>query len=124
MALVPELASSYYLAQLVGLGRAQEWCLTARMVEPAEALAAGLVTDVVPPGRLIDRACEIGEQIAQWAPSAVTRVRRAFQQNATDMDVASVMLRENFMNATARSEPDHREAVAAFMEKRPANFRR
>lgn len=124
MALVPELASSYFLTQLVGLGRAQEWCLTARMVDPHEALAAGLVTDVVPQEKLIDRAVAIGEAIAAHAPAAVARVRRAFQLNATDMDVASVMLRENAMNAAARGEPDHKEAVAAFLEKRPPNFAR
>ncbi|MFN0146906.1 MAG: enoyl-CoA hydratase/isomerase family protein [Dehalococcoidia bacterium] len=124
MALVPELASSYFLTQLVGLGRAQEWCLTARMVGPQEALAAGLVTDVVPQEKLLDRAVAIGEAIAAHAPAAVARVRRAFQLNATDMDVSSVMLRENAMNAAARGEPDHKEAVAAFLEKRPPNFAR
>jgi enoyl-CoA hydratase/carnithine racemase len=124
MALVPELASSYYLTQLVGLGRAQEWCLTARIVEAAEAREAGLVTEVVTAERLIDRAVEIGEAIAIFAPAAVARVRRVFQQNATDSDVTSVMLRENAQNAAARLEPDHKEAVAAFMEKRPPNFRR
>lgn len=124
MALVPELASSYFLTQLVGLGRATEWCLTARMVAAQEALTAGLVTDVVVPERLLDRAVEIGESIAALPPSAIARAKKAFQQNATDMDVASVMLRENAMNAAARNEPDHREAVAAFMEKRPAQFQR
>lgn len=122
MALVPELASSYYLTQLVGLGRAQEWCLTARLVEPAEAKEAGLITEVTSQEALLDGACAIGEQIASFAPSAIARVKRAFQLNATDSDIASVMLRENFMNATARSEPDHREAVAAFMEKRAPNW--
>jgi enoyl-CoA hydratase/carnithine racemase len=124
MALVPELASSYFLTQLVGLGRAQEWCLTARMVAAEEAQAAGLITEVTTPERLIDRAVEIGEMIAALPPSAITRVKRLFQQNATEMDVATVMLRENSMAATARLEPDHKEAVAAFMEKRTPNFQR
>jgi enoyl-CoA hydratase/carnithine racemase len=124
MALVPELASSYFLPQLVGLGRAQEWCLTARMVESDEALRAGLVTEVVAPDRLLDRAVEVGEMIAQHAPAAVRRVKRVLESNATDSDVQSVMLRENAQNAAARQEPDHKEAVAAFMEKRKPEFRR
>jgi len=124
MALVPELASSYYLPQLVGLGRAREWCLTARMVEPAEALQAGLVSEVVPHEGLLDRAVEIADLIAQHAPAAVTRVKRVLDQNATDSDVLSVMLRENAQNAYARQEPDHKEAVAAFVEKRKPVFRR
>jgi enoyl-CoA hydratase/carnithine racemase len=124
MALVPELASSYFLPQLVGLGRAQEWCLTARMVEADEALRAGLVSEVVAPERLLDRAVELGEMIAQHAPAAIARVKSVLETNATDSDVQSVMLRENAQNAAARAEPDHKEAVAAFVEKRKPVFRR
>lgn len=124
MALVPELGSSYFLPQLVGLGRAREWCLTARMVEAAEAERSGLVSEVVPADRLLDRAVELGEMIAQHAPAAVARVKRVLDMNATDSDVPSVMLRENAQNAAARLEPDHGEAVAAFMEKRKPNFQR
>ncbi len=124
MALVPELASSYFLPQLVGLGRAREWCLTARMVDAAEAERAGLVSEVIAPDRLIDRAVELGEMIAQHAPAAVARVKRVLDMNATDSDFQSVMLRENAQNAAARLEPDHAEAVSAFMEKRKPNFQR
>lgn len=124
MALVPELASSYFLPQLVGLGRAQEWCLTARMVEADEALRAGLVSEVVAPERLLDRAVELGQMIAQHAPAAIARVKHVLETNATDSDVQAVMKRENAQNAAARLEPDHREAVAAFVEKRKPLFRR
>ncbi len=124
MALVPELASSYFLPQLVGLGRAQEWCLTARMVEADEALRAGLVSEVVAPERLLDRAVEIADLIAQHAPAAVARVRHVLAANATDSDVQSVMLRENAQNLAARQGPDHKEAVAAFVEKRKPQFQR
>ena len=123
MGLVPELASSYFLSQLVGTGRALEWALTARMVGAAEAHAAGLVTDVTTPEGLIDRAVEIGEQIAAQPPSALARVKKAFQQNATESDVLTVLLRENASNAAARLEPEHQEAVRAFMEKRAPDFR-
>jgi len=124
MALVPELASSYFLPQLVGLGRAQEWCLTARTVEPDEALRAGLVTEVVAPDRLLDRAVELGEMISQHAPAAVARVKAVLAANATNSDIPAVMRNENAQNAAARLEPDHKEAVAAFIEKRKPNFQR
>lgn len=124
MALVPELASSYYLPQLVGLGRAREWCLTARMVEAAEAQQAGLVSEVVPHEQLVARAVEIGELIAQHAPAAVARVKAVLDRNAVNSDFRAVMQNENSENAAARLEADHKEAVAAFMEKRKPNFRR
>ncbi|MCZ2108357.1 MAG: enoyl-CoA hydratase/isomerase family protein [Dehalococcoidia bacterium] len=47
MGLVPELASSHLLPQLVGSGRALEWCLTGRMIPAAEAREAGLVSEVL-----------------------------------------------------------------------------
>ena len=123
MGLVPELASSYHLSQLVGTGRALEWCLTARMVGAAEAQFAGLISEVSSPERLIDRALEIGEVIAAQPPAAVARIRKAFQENATEMDTQTVLLRENAMNAAARLEPEHKEAVRAFVEKRAPDFR-
>lgn len=122
MGLVPELASSYFLSQLVGTGRALEWCLTARMVGAEEAQSAGLVTEAVPHERLVARAVEIGEQIAAQPPEAIARVKEVFHRNATNSDFRDVMAFENNQNAEARKGPEHREAVAAFMEKRPAVF--
>jgi enoyl-CoA hydratase/carnithine racemase len=124
MALVPELASSYFLPQLVGLGRAKEWCLTARMVSAEEAQQAGLVSEVVAHDRLIDRAVELGEMIGAHSPAAVARVKQVFEMNATDSDIQSVLLRENAHNAAARLESGHKEAVAAFIEKRAPVFER
>ena len=122
MGLVPELASSYYLSQLVGTGRAIEWCLTARMVGAEEAKDAGLVTEVVSPERLIARAVEIGEAIAAHPAGAIARVKEVFARNATNSDVQDVMAYENGQNAEARLGAEHREAVTAFLEKRPPKF--
>ena len=122
MGLVPELASSYYLSQLVGTGRAIEWCLTARMVGAAEAKESGLVSEVVAPDQLLNRAVEVGELIAAQPPEAVARVKQMFARNATNSDIGAVMAIENAANSDARKGSEHREAVAAFMEKRPAKF--
>jgi len=122
MALVPELASSYFLSQLVGTGRAIEWCLTARMVGPQEARDAGLISEVVAPERLIARAVELGEAVAAQPAAAIARIKQLFEVNATDMDVRAVMARENAMNNEARAGWEHEEAVRAFVEKRQADF--
>ncbi len=122
MGLVPELASSYYLPQLVGLGRATEMCLTGRMIEPEEALTAGLVTEVVPMDNLLDRAVELGELVAGQPAAASARIKALLRENATDSDVRTVMLREGNALAACREEPDHKEAIQAFMEKRPPTF--
>ena len=80
--------------------------------------------EVVAPERLVARAVELGELIAQHAPVAVARVKAVLDQNAVNSDFRAVMQNENSENAAARLEPDHKEAVAAFMEKRKPNFQR
>ncbi|MEP6870663.1 MAG: enoyl-CoA hydratase-related protein [Anaerolineaceae bacterium] len=92
------------------------------LVGAAEAKEAGLVSEVVAPDQLLNRAVEIGELIAAQPPEAVARVKAMFAQNATNSDVRAVMAIENAANAAARSGSEHKEAVAAFMEKRPARF--
>jgi len=122
MGLVPELASSYYLAQLVGTGRALEWCLTGRMISAEEACSTGLISEVVPAEKLLDRALELGEQLAAQPAPAVRLIRQLFNQNATDMDFRAVMAREGEALAEAMATPEHREAVNAFLEKRAPDF--
>jgi len=124
MGLLPELGSSFVLSQLVGTGRALEWCMTTRMVDAAEAREAGLVTEVVPDDALLDRAVALAEQVGAQPPGAIAALRQLFFQNATDGDLSAVMGRENEALNEARKSPDYAEAVSAFLEKREANFSR
>lgn len=122
MGLVPELASSHYLAQMVGTARALEWCFTARLVEAEEAREAGLIAEVVPSDRLLDRAVELGELVASQPPLALQHVRSLFRQNALEPDRKTVMAREGESLATLRASADYKEAVSAFLEKRKPVF--
>lgn len=122
MGLVPELASSHYLAQMVGTARALEWCLTARMIDASEAREAGLVSEVVPAGQLLTRAVELGETLAGQPLQAVSKVRELFRQNALERDLKTVMAREGEALTALRETEDHKEAVRAFIEKRQPHF--
>ena len=122
MGLLPELGSSQVLSQLVGTGRAMEWCMTTRMVEAKEALDAGLVTEVVSDDSLLDRAIALAEQVGAQPPGAIAALKKLFYENATDGDIKAVMAREGEALAEARESSDHKEAVAAFLEKREPNF--
>jgi enoyl-CoA hydratase/carnithine racemase len=124
MGLVPELASSHFLAQMVGTSRALEWCLTARLIPAEEAREAGLVSEVVPDDRLVDRAVELGEHLAAQPPEALVAIRQLFIQNSLDADIAAVMRREGEALEKARESEEHKEAVRAFTEKRAPVFRR
>jgi enoyl-CoA hydratase/carnithine racemase len=122
MGLVPELASSALLPQMVGQARALEWCLTGRLISANEAREAGLVSEVVAADKLLDRAVELGEQLAGQSAFAMTKIRTLLLQNASETDVAAVMRREGeALNAAYRSW-EHKEAIDAFLGKRPADF--
>jgi enoyl-CoA hydratase/carnithine racemase len=124
MGLIPELGSTRLLAQLVGLGHATDMCLTGRMVPAEEALAMGLVTQVTSPEELMPVAFEKAAEIANNPTSAVMMIKELLAKNPLDPDLEAVMERENLRDQIARRQPDHSEAVAAFMEKRAPSFNR
>lgn len=122
MGLVPELASSKLLPGMVGSARAREWCLTGRLIEPAEAQHAGMVAEVVPPERLIDRALEIGELLAGYSQPSMAMIRQLLIENPAEDDIQTVLARETEFLQRASSTWEHREAIAAFFEKRAPDF--
>jgi enoyl-CoA hydratase/carnithine racemase len=123
MGVLPELGSTYFLSQIVGLAKAQELCLRAQTIDAAEALRIGLVSRVVPPERLLDEALALAEELAALPPAQLRTVKQLFNRNAVDGDLNAVMARENEALAGARTSTEYREAVSAFMEKRPAVYR-
>ena len=123
MGVVPELASSYYLSQIVGLGAAQELCLTARMIDAQEALRLGLVSRVVPAERLLDEALALAGSIAALPGPQLRMTKELFTRNAAEMDLDAVMAREGDALHRAYASPEFKEAVTAFMEKRQPNYR-
>jgi enoyl-CoA hydratase len=70
------------LPRLVGMGRALELILTGRAVEAEEALRIGLVNEVVPRGRQLDRALELAEQLAGFPQETMLSDRRATLEGA------------------------------------------
>jgi enoyl-CoA hydratase/carnithine racemase len=121
--LVPELASTHLLAQRVGFGRASEMCLSGRLFAADEALACGLVERVVAPDELLPKALELAELIAANPTPQLAMTKRLLTENAADGDLARVQERESELLRICWETPEHKEAVAAFIEKRPPRFR-
>ena len=124
MGLMPELGSTRILSQLIGLGHATDMCLTGRMVPAEEAYRMGLVSAVVEPDQLFDTALERASEIADNPTNAVMMIKELLAQNPLDRDLEAVMEREGLRDQIARRLPDHREAVAAFRDKRDPAFNR
>jgi enoyl-CoA hydratase len=111
------------LAQLVGRERAAELLFTGRVIDAAEAERIGLVGRVVPHEELLPTAMELAEQIAANPPLAVQRLKRGLRE-ALDPDWASLGAWVTSSLAELMQTEDHKEGVAAFLEKRAPSFRR
>jgi enoyl-CoA hydratase/carnithine racemase len=120
--LVPELASTQLLVQRVGFGHASELCLSGRLWSSSEALAAGLVERVLPPDQLLDDALEVGAAIASNPAPQLQMIKQLLTMNAVERDLDHAQRLESEMLRECWKTPEHAEAVAAFMEKRPPKF--
>jgi enoyl-CoA hydratase/carnithine racemase len=109
---------------MVGQARALDWCLSGRMIAAEEARQGGLVTEVVPADQLLERAVAMGEQLSGQSAFAMTKIRQLILQNTNESDLNLVMRREGeALNATYASW-EHKEAIEAFLTKRPADFQK
>lgn len=124
MGLVPELASSALLPQIVGQARALDWCISGRMVGAIEARDGGLISEAVARDSLVDRAVEIGEQLSGQSAFAMTKIRQLIVQNTNETDLELVMRREGEALGAAYLSWEHKEAIDAFLTKRPADFQK
>jgi enoyl-CoA hydratase/carnithine racemase len=123
MGVLPELASTHFLALRVGFGRASEMCLTGRMYDALEAHRIGLVDHLVGHDELLPRAFELAEQIAANPAPQLRWVKELLTLNPSEADLALVQRREGERLALAYKSPEHREAVQAFLDKRTPDFR-
>jgi len=121
VALSPEYGSSFLLSRIIGLTKASELVLTARIIEAQEALRIGLVSEVVAPDRLMARARELAGQIASFSPVAVRMAKRTLR-HGLDSTLSQALDYEELAESHCFSSLDHQEAVKAFLEKRPPRF--
>jgi len=121
--LIPELTSSALLPRMVGEARALDWCLSGRLVPAQEALAAGLVTRVVPNDELRSAAIELANQLASKSPPALMAIRRLLRNQPLERDIMQILRNEIDTLEVLYRSPEHRESVNAFLEKRTPNFR-
>jgi enoyl-CoA hydratase/carnithine racemase len=90
-----EMGMSYHLPRIVGTSVAADWMLTGRTVSAAEADRRGLVSELVEPDRLTDRAVELASLIAGLAPLGVQLTKRALQVNTDASSLSSALELEN-----------------------------
>ena len=113
---VPAIVSTFLLRQ-VGEKVARDLLLTGRLFSADEALRIGLINEVVPAEKLLDRCRELAEQLMENSPASLTYTKRLLSDHArAELDSQiEAAIREN---AAIRATADFREGVASFLEKR------
>jgi methylglutaconyl-CoA hydratase len=113
---VPAIVATFLLRQ-VGEKIARDLLLTGRLFDAAEALKLGLINEVVPAEKLLDRARELALQLAENSPLSLFQTKRLLSEHArAELDTQiEAAIREN---AGIRESADFREGIESFLEKR------
>lgn len=122
LGVIPGSGGTQRLARFVGKSKAMDLCLTGRMMDAAEAERCGLVARVVPAADLLAEALKAAETIASFSMPAVMMakesVNRAFETTLAE----GVRFERRVFHSLFATE-DQKEGMAAFEEKRPAQFK-
>lgn len=119
--LVPDGGSAWLLTRSVGRTRAMEMMLLGEKIPAARALEWGLVTRVLPADSLMDEARSIATDLASGPTHALRAIRQQCWR-AAEASFDEVLAMERRQQRDAGRTADHREGIAAFLQKRPANF--
>ena len=120
---VPEACSSWFLPRIVGISKALDWCYTGKVFNSQEAFQYGLVSDVLPDDKLIDRALEIGSSYSAKTSAVSVSLARRMMWNmlaATHPEEAHIL--DSMAMERMGKSPDIKEGIASFLEKRAPNF--
>jgi 2-(1,2-epoxy-1,2-dihydrophenyl)acetyl-CoA isomerase len=120
--LVADGGAAYLLTRLAGLQRAKELMLLGDRISAAQAREYGLVTDVVPGDRLEARTAELAATLAR-GPTVALGLMKRLANRALDGDRTGALFDETLAQELAVNSADGRAGVAAFAERRPAEFR-
>lgn len=119
--LVPDSGSTFMLPRLVGVSRAFEIACTGRKVGAEEAMRIGMVNEVVAASELQTTVAQRAKRLAELPPKGIGLTKRALNQSWFN-DLPTQLDYEAMLQTTAGRTQDHREGVAAFIEKRSPTF--
>lgn len=119
--LVPGDGGAWILPRAVGLAKASEMIFTGEVLDAAQALQCGLVSRVVADDALIETAMALANTIAS-RPAKVLRLAKRLLREGQQQRLSDVLELSAAFQALAHETEDHREAVAAFVGKRPPQF--
>ena len=122
LGLAPEIASSYTLQAQIGRQRAAELMFTAEWIDAARAVEVGMAARRFPDEEVLEATLAKAREIARWPVSSLRAIKRTLMQ-AHRAGIAAALEIENIEMANQAGSPENIEAIGAFLEKRPPNFK-
>ena len=119
--LIPGDGGAWFLPRVIGFARANEMAYTGEPVRADMALAWGMVSRVVAPEELMNAANELAGRIAVNPPIALRMTKKLLREGASS-NLDALLEMSASLQALTHQTKDHREAVAAMLEKRTPNF--
>lgn len=123
LGVIAGMGGTQRMTKQIGRALSMDLHLTGRMMGADEALRAGIISRVVPDADVVPTAMAAAAQIADYSRSAVRLVRETLMK-AEELSLHEGILYERAMFHRLFGTPDQREGMAAFVEKRKANFQR
>jgi enoyl-CoA hydratase len=117
-----DIGTSWLLPRIVGVARAQELMLTGRIFDAEEALRIGLVVEVVDGDALLDLALAKAELIIANSPMGVAMTKEGMWAALEIPGMQAAIDLENRQQIMISATADHREALQAFLERRPPEY--
>lgn len=121
MGIAPGDGGAWILQRLLGYARTAELILTGETITAQEAMAIGLVNKVVPAERVMEEARALADRIAVNPPRTV-RLSKRLLREAQNGRFSDILELSAAFQALAHETADHKEAVEAFLDKRPPVF--
>jgi len=122
MGLTPDIGSTYSLPRLLGTAKAMEFMLTGGNFDASEAYRIGMLNRLVPEEELDRAAREMAQTIAGGPPITVKLTKQAIREGIRNSLEQQIGLECSLFCACLKTE-DHQEAVNAFLEKRPPEYK-
>lgn len=121
LGLIPGDGGTWVLPRVIGISRASELFFTAEVIDAAKAEAWGLVSRVVPHETLMEEAMATALKIAEQPPHALRLAKMLLRQGQNVGYDTALELAASTQSILHHTK-DHKEGVAALLEKRPARF--
>ncbi len=122
LGVIPGFGGTQRLLRRVGVAKAKELIFTGEMIDAQEALRVGLVDGVCEPAELMDKVVAIASKIMENGPLAVAEAKRLIHAGQSMSLDSAIMLEQRGFSGLFATE-DQREGMAAFLDKRTAEFR-